>query len=302
MNNLGPVIANRRTNRKDCFYSETYSNFGSLIMTATMSFRSTILLAGVALACGLFSAHPARAAWVSYHDFGATIGFQSTGNITTHQVGASNASANTLDTTPKNLIRYSDGSVTGVTFSIAGANGMDSRNGGETGPPAAATPAAVLFNIPGLNLSNGMIYEGGTNGTGATTFTLTNLNPNALYDLAFYGDRNLGADGLERFVLGGADAATNISSTGIFDAFTTDQQTRPNAATGHVIRWTDINPGADGIITVTMDPEFTSANNIAYLNAMRLEELPEPTTITMGLLGVLGFIGLLWWPRRKQRC
>jgi hypothetical protein len=38
------------------------------------------------------------------------------------------------------------------------------------------------------------------------------LNPAGLYDVAFYGNRNAGADGVERFTLGGADSAVNSSS------------------------------------------------------------------------------------------
>ena len=167
----------------------------------------------------------AQAAFVAYHDFGALAGFESTGNITTHQSGPTNPL--TLDTTPKALIRYSDGGATGVTFSVAGANGVDIRNGGQIAPPAGGTPADPLFNVAGLNLNNGSIFEGGNSGSGSTTFTLTGLNASLTYDVALYGSREgVSTDGVERFTLGGADAATNSSSTGIIGAFITDQNTR----------------------------------------------------------------------------
>ena len=267
-----------------------------------MTTKRTSAVLAAAFAIALMTATYSQAAFVSYHDFGATTGDESTGNITTHQSGGGGTSNNALDTGVKNLIRYSDGTDTGVDFSVAGANGMDSRNGGQTGPPAAATPADALFNVPGLNLNNGTIFEGGNGGSGLTTFMLAGLNPGLTYDVAFFGNRITTVDGLEEFILGGADSATNISSAGIIDALTTRQQTRPNNT--DVIRWTDINPGADGIITITMDPEFTSPSNIAYLNAMRLEELgggaatPEPST---ALLAVLGLLSLGTSRRRRRR-
>ena len=155
---------------------------------------------------------------------------------------------------------------------------MDARDGGQAAGPAAATPAAALFNIPGLNLSSGLIYEGGNGGEGATRITLINLNPGLLYDLAFYGNRTV-AEGLtEQFTLGGAEASFNLSSSGNIDAVTTRLDTRLN--TDDVIRWTGINPGADGIITVTMDPEWDGElANVAYLGAMRLEELGSNTPL-----------------------
>ena len=262
--------------------------------------RLTKNVSALALVGGLCAVGSADAAFVSYHDFGAVTGSESTGNITTHQVG-DGVNPATLDTSAKSLIRYSDGVDTGVDVTIVGANGMDSRNSSQIRPPAGGTDADTLFNVPGLDLSNGTIFEGGNNGAGFTTFTLTGLNPNLLYDLAFYGDRNSSADGVERFILLGADAATNSSSTGIVDAVTTDMQTRPNAIAGNVVRWTAIDPGADGTIQVTVDPEVTSLSNIAYLSALRLEEaVPEPSSLA--LLGIGGLMMLRRSSAQVARC
>lgn len=274
----------------------------SFLEESTMHVHTTSkLTAALAVAAMLMTATFAEAAFVSYHDLGATTGFSSTGNITTHQTGT--GSTVVLDTSAKDLIRYSDGVDTGVDFSVSGANAMDARNGGETGPPAAATPADPLFNVAGLNLDNGTIYEGG-GGSGATTFTLAGLDPTATYDVAFYGHRSASADGVERFTLGGADAATNSSSTGIVSMFVSDWETRPNAAAGDIVRWTDIDPGIDGSITITMDPEVSGGSNIAYVTALRLQEFdapgaptPEPSALLLAVLGLVGLAGT----RRRRR-
>ena len=245
---------------------------------------STVLtLAAVAMVALCMSAAAARAAFVAYHDLG---GVASPGNITTQP-----DLATTVD-----LIRFSDGADTGVDFSIAGANGIDLRTGTVTRPPASGTPAGDLFLASGVDLDDGLVYEGGNSGSGSTTFTFTNLTPGLRYDVALYGDRNTTADGVERFTLGGADGATNSSSTGIDSTFITDMQTRPNAPAGHVVRWTDIDPGTDGAITIDIDPEFTSPSNIAYLSAVRLAEVPEPATMGLLALGVLGVL-----TRRRKR-
>jgi len=237
---------------------------------------------------------------VMYHDFGATTGDESTGFITTHQSGPDDESRNTPDLTAKALIDYATGSATGVMFSIDRANGMDSRTPDFTRPPDPGTPADPLFNVPGLNLDNGVFYVGNDAANVLNhpnmTITLTGLNPALIYDLALYGDRNVGADGVERFTLGGADAAINSSSTGIVSTFITDMETRPNAEAGHIVRWTGINPGTDGTITVFVDPTVTSGSNLAYLSAMRLEAVPEPSVVL--LLG-LSALGLMFHRRRR---
>jgi hypothetical protein len=245
------------------------------------------------------TATPAVAQFVAYHDFGATTGQESTGFITTHQSGASNVSNNALDTSAKALIDYTTGATTGVLFSINRANGMDSRSG-VTGPPAPGTPADPLFNVPGLNLNNGFIFVGNAVSGGGRqpdmTLTLTGLDPGLTYDLALYGDRNSASDGAERFTLGGADAATNASSTGIIDTFTTDMATRPNATAGNIVRWTGINPGADGTITILVDPDPADANttNIAYLSALRLEEVGGAAPLVLKISQSGGGLGFEW--------
>ena len=81
------------------------------------------------------------------------------------------------------------------------------------------------------------------------------------------------------------------ASTGIISSTVTQLDTRTNQAAGRLIRWTDINPGEDGVITFTMDTTWDGSNaNIGYLNAMRLEAIPEPSTALLGGLGLLALL------------
>lgn len=256
--------------------------------TKNHTILSLIPVACLALSSGFLSAA------VMYHDLGATTGSESTGNITTHQSGASTVFDGAVDTSTKSLINYSDGTATGVSFSISSIGGtatFDSRNDDQYAPPTAGTPAGNLFLVAGLNLNNGSINM--QNGT--MTLTFSGLDINTLYDLALFGNRVVTGDGTERFTLGGADAATNLTSTATNSfndsTFVSRMETRPND--DDVVRWSNINPGADGTFTVTVDPtvtDGTSSTNISYLSAFRLEAIPEPST---ALLGVLGMLALL---------
>jgi hypothetical protein len=201
------------------------------------------------------------------------------GSITTHLVGNDELGYG-RDDSAMDLINYLDGSPTGVSISIDHANGLDSREDGYIRPPASGTPAYSLFNVPGLNLKNGMIRVGNKNAKNPEnytemTLTLKGLDPEMLYDIALYGDRDRPLtfnDGVDRFTIGGVDSARNISSTGIIDNLTTELETLKNADVGHVVRWSRINPGPDGTITVKVDAGFYGKSvNIAYLSAMRLE-------------------------------
>ncbi len=215
---------------------------------------------------------PLAGEWTAFHDLGAATGFESAGHITTHQSGASTEATNTVDVGMKNLIAYADGSDTGVNFTIAGATGMDSRTNGVTRPPVVSTPltpAALLFNTAGLDLSNGVVFCTG----GSMTLTFSALHPDKVYDLALYGDFNLAADGAERFTLGGAVSAVNMSVTGIRSTFVTDQESCSNATAGRVVRWTGIKPGITGTMTVTVNPTVNGSQNLAALSALRLREI-----------------------------
>jgi len=191
----------------------------------------------------------------SFHDLG---GNPSPGHITTRRF-------------PVNLIQFDDGSDTGITFRISGAIDVHSGKSGETMPPAEGTPAAALFLASGIDLADGYLTEREPKESGPTELIFTGMNPGLRYDIALYGDRSgLHSDGKERFTLKSTDEAVNRSSTGIISTFVTEMETRRNAAVGHVVRWSGIDPGADGSVGIKIDPSVSGSANRSYLSAIRV--------------------------------
>lgn len=169
------------------------------------------------------------------------------------------------------LIQFEDGADTGISCGFEAAATFNPANSGETAPPAEGTPAALLFLPSGIDLDDGVLTEDKEKSKWPAKLNFTGMDPGLRYDLALYGDRSgLESDGKERFTLKGAEGAENRSSTGIVSTFVTDMETRENASLGHVVRWTGIDPGADGEVAITMDPSVSGPDNHAYLSAFRL--------------------------------
>ncbi len=103
-------------------------------------------------------------------------------------------------------------------------------------------------------------------------------------------------------ISGVASAAdfSNVSSTGTIIqtvALTNDATTTP-FSNDYVHRYTDINPGIDGIFVLTLTDDYPYSNDDGYdINLLRLEEIvPEPATMSLLALG-----GLAILRRRKNK-
>jgi hypothetical protein len=99
---------------------------------------------------------------------------------------------------------------------------------------------------------------------GNLVLTFTGLDPNKVYDLAYYGHRNsYGWDRASLVTLSGQDAFTNTSSAatdnpseigGVLFTGSNDPSTRLPADNdnGYVARFSAVDPGSDGVVVLTI--------------------------------------------------
>ena len=211
--------------------------------------------------------------WTAYNDCGNSIANSgSTGNVT--NVGLTEGSGT--------LVKYSDGSSTGVTFSISGGTGEGI--GAEStywGPPVypPAGDARTEFNPNDNNLLNVGSISYGNTGTTITT-TLTGLDNTKTYTLVYLGMRGEYTDRWSRYTISDVSSFTNESSSGttITTVTTANDATTylagENFDNGYVAKWTGVDPGADGDITVTIIGVAYGgdAANKPYLSAVKVTE------------------------------
>jgi hypothetical protein len=153
--------------------------------------------------------------------------------------------------------------------------------------------------------------------------TFTGMDPNSTYTFATSASRaRFNTDGTDYgdrvtiYTLSGADASTESGTAGVTVISPTSVSfaTGNNHADGYVARWTDINPGADGTITIRAeaDPNTGTAGNEhkAYtFDVFQLIEVspPPPLMPVMGLAaqlalgGTMALGGTLALLRRKSR-
>jgi hypothetical protein len=231
----------------------------------------------------MFSPMHAQAApeWTAYNDFAWKTGqlFTNITRITSPNGGSGYPSSGSL-------IKFADGSSTGVTLAITGGTYDPSQWGGDSVDPDNGD-AYTFFN--GKVSGEGSIHYN-TSNTNPLVLTLTGLDPAKLYDLVFYADR--GDYGWERgslATLTGTSAFTNVSSAGtdnngdpLFSG-PTDNSTRlpPNNTNGWVARFTDINPGSDGQMVLTISFSGTDSQSRGrYASALMLASLGGPPPVT----------------------
>jgi hypothetical protein len=170
--------------------------------------------------------------------------------------------------TTVNGVHFSSSLTNGtVTFGFAGFNQAD-NNGVDPSFVSSALGNALIDNIYTFGIT--------------TTLTFANLTPGASYSLQIFDGTTgvgLGATGLQDGL------ATGLLSYGVSGANSTAYYTRDY-----------FTAGPTGIETISMTPLGTDFdNNFVILDAVNLQETPEPSTyaMLMGGLGVLLFVGRL---------
>jgi hypothetical protein len=127
----------------------------------------------------------------------------------------------------------------------------------------------------------------------AVRLTLTNLNPNELYSLAFFASRT-GAGGdireAEYFITGG-----NTSSSIFLNA---------SENTGNIAELVGISPNGSNQIIIDIDrgPLNNNSSGFFYLGVMEINTvaIPEPSMLVCGGCSLLGLLGLTLRRRRQH--
>ena len=194
-------------------------------------------------------------------------------NVTTYGIGNGYGGP-----TSGPLIDLTWGTNTGVTVTLTQSGGVTwqpstSSGGGDTNP---GTDAYTTFG--GTVSLVGVIYYGSTGWWVDVEFS--GLDPSKTYEFATTSNRGepTYTNRLTKYTISGTDAFTNASTAGttITDGGASTQFcTGYNTVNGYVARWTNIDPGADGIFKVRAQVGTGGDAQKAYsFDAFKLEEIP----------------------------
>ncbi|MBN1676826.1 MAG: hypothetical protein JXR37_37645 [Kiritimatiellae bacterium] len=246
----------------------------------------------IAVATALLSAAPRARAWTAYNDFGWGKG-QLDRNITTYSRNQEGR-----------LVDYHTGEQTAATLSLNGGGGGPHEDQGTNATPN--TDAHRVFD--GFVDCSGAITYGGDN----LVIKISGLDPATPYDIVLYGDRNNPAyqtrakRRVTKVSLSDAESFANISSEGAGFSGETDNSTvitnGYNNRDGFVAWFTDIEPGQDGRVVITVADGGSKDSPRFYVNAMRVQALPEPIApILFGLMAAVFGLRARRTGRRRDR-
>ena len=196
--------------------------------------------------------------FTAYNDL-CWVSGEPTDNVTTFRTGEGGV-----------LVDYTTGDASPVSVTIV--NGADSPLQGV--PPAAGTDAHDLLMAGGQLGLNGCISY--TLDPEPVTLTFSGLDAAGRYEFVVFGNRGReGYEGRTTIVtlVGVEPGFQNTSSDGtVISTTTLNEDTTTvangnNTANGHVARFTQIDPGADGEFTITMGTSVTKY----YINAFMLK-------------------------------
>jgi hypothetical protein len=216
------------------------------------------------------------AGFVAYNDLAWATG-QLTSNITT--ITSPNGGSGLPSS--GQLIDYATGLSTPVTLTVTGGSFSGDSQAGHGANPVSGTDAHSLFNgkVSGLGAISYIDQAGSS-----LVLTFTGLDSSKDYDLAFYAHRDKYDWSRASLVtLSGQDSFTNTSSVatdnpnesgGVLFTGPNDTSTRLPADNdnGYVARFSNIDPGSDGRVVLTISFDGTTPFTGKYGSAVRLQE------------------------------
>jgi len=165
---------------------------------------------------------------------------------------------------------YATGAATAVRLAISGGTVSDATR---------AQGSNASSGTDGYNVFNGIVDSVGLISYSAAnlSFSFTGLDPNLRYEFVLFGNRNVAAytDRLTRVAISDVVEFTNSSTAGAAFSGPADPAATMvngyNTANGYVARFTDVNPGTDGDMLITV----SSGDGHFYANALMLRAV-EP--------------------------
>jgi len=169
------------------------------------------------------------------------------------------------------------GTPTDINFGFSSAPGTDYFNGpsGATQDPSATVYDAGALGDLGVNEAVYDYYV-------SSTFEIQNLDPTKLYNLTFYGSHKFNNDNVTRYTV-----YTDDSLTTVVDSVELEVGVNADHNQDTVVTLTNLSPQAFNILYVGF--EGASGGN-GYLNAMKIEVVPEPASLMLLSLGGVALI------------
>lgn len=162
------------------------------------------------------------------------------------------------------LIDVRDGRSTGVSLAMLGGEVLRGRGR----PPRPGTEAARCFDPRAIGLRGLISYQ-----QVPIELRLDGLDPALRWEVVIYGNRAQGSyrDRMTMVALSGAEAFVNRTEGASPSSPTGVAAFGDNGDAGRVIRFADIDPGADRAVTLTI-PAWNGQDQAGryYLNALRL--------------------------------
>jgi hypothetical protein len=182
------------------------------------------------------------------------------------------------------------GNGTSINFGFSAAGGTDSYNGPAGPTSSPVTPAEIAAtDIDAVALGNLGVNEAAMDFYENSAFEIQGLDPTKTYNLTFYGSHKFSTDATTVYSVYTDNTYTTLVDSvnlNVQDAASPWLHNRDAVAT-----LTGLSPQASNILYVSF---IGSGGNAGYLNAMQIEEVPEPATMALLLVG-----GLL--ARKRQR-
>jgi hypothetical protein len=204
------------------------------------------------------------------------------------------ADLGTANTTTPNVVTFNKGQTsalldldTGVPIGTLTTNAYWAGPGvGNNTEPGAGTEAYAYFN--GIVNLVGYFYSNAlTDG-----LVFSDLDPSKKYDLVITGYPGTQPTNTTGATITGADSFENVTTVGgagggfLATTFVTNDTAHVLQSAQSVIHFTNIAPGLDGTFAIN------NVSSVSYsrVGALRLEVIPEPATLSLLGLGVLGLL------------